>query len=329
MQPFMKNLGEPLAVVHFWSATGGFGKRYRMLLDALGEAFDLTHIPSPQVLFRLLFRRWTSGMRLVFFTSLMAPVAGIVRLVQPSCRLLYFIRGDEYGWAVNERRYVRGALALVFQKWLSLLRCRFVFVSEDLLCRFEQRLGPIHDKVVLPNTVGRVLPASRPVSRRLGLVGDFESVKNIEWALASLSRGMFDVALFGNHRLPARWKRPWLTAHGLSENLARDLAMHCDLVVLCSVSEGFPNVLIDACEAGCSVVMPFGYPFAALPIVPEWRVEMDGLTAALARESAGHESQLERRLLTLLREQRNFHADNPALFELLESDWNERVRAVV
>ncbi len=325
----MKPQRDKLAVVHFWAVKGGFGKRYQMFLDECGDAFEVVIVPNPWKLFPLLFKKWLPGTRIVFFTSLMAPAACLARLVRPSCRLRYFIRGDEYGWAISERRYLRGGMAVILQKWLSLLRCRFIFVSGDLLCRFEQRLGLISERALLPNTVGRPLPPGRPVSRRIGLVGNFQSVKNIEWALASLSRGMFEVALFGNTRFPPQWQRPWLKVHGISSHLVSDLATHCDLVVICSFSEGFPNVLIDAIEAGCSVVLPFGYPFATLPINPNWRFEMDSVQCALARMVTGEESPLEHLLETRLKDKRDFRADNGDLFNLLESNWGYRVREVV
>ena len=126
----------------------------------------------------------------------------------------------------------------MLQKWMLKLGCVFVFASEDLRVTFTERLGPFRRAAVLPNTAGYPLPPSRPFDGRIAVVGDFGTVKNIEFVLNSLRDGRYPVDLFGNTSLPDRWKLPWLQSHGVVAGLSSHLE-RCSLVVLSSVTEGF------------------------------------------------------------------------------------------
>lgn len=303
------------AIVHFWPARGGFGRRIDMLAAVLAERGRVLRIGTPGAFWRLVrssdFRR--GQVSLLVYTSLLAVLVAAVRLARPLATVYYMVRGDEVTWALHGNRRWRAVAARFLQRLLVSTGCNFVFASEDLRETFESRLGSIRRASILPNTLGRPLPTIRPFDGRVAAVGDFGTVKNVEAVIAGLSDGDFRLDLFGNTGLPQRWSRPWVTSHGIVGNLVERLR-ECSLIVLAGVSEGFPNVLTDALEAGCGVVVHDGFPFRRLPIAEPWRFRLDPSGGDLAA------------VLTRLRaDRRDFARDNPALLRLVASDWSRRV----
>lgn len=307
-------------ILHFWTPQGGFGNRLQSLLMVLQERARVIDLRTPLALLKALLRGqlWRHNTHLVFFTSLIAPIVLFLKLLCPSLKAFYFVRGDEITWAHHHKRKARARLAFFFQWLLNTVHCVFVFVSKDLESLFEKRLGSIHKKAFAPNTLGIQLPPIRPFDGRVTLVGDFRTVKNIEGALARLESGNFLVDLYGNTSLPCEWERPWLTAHGVVRNLPECLK-HSTMVVFTSSTEGFPNVLLDALKAGCAVLVPFGFPFEYLPISPAWRFALSDTPAKEGPDS------LEQVLLGHYSSRRDFKADNKDLIRLVESDWRAHV----
>jgi len=249
------------------------------------------------------------------------PFIALLKWARPGLPVYYLVRGDEITFATHDKRYVRALLAYLFQVGIARLDCTIVFVSTDLQRLFRERYG---DQImlksrVLPNTIGRSLPPTRAFDGRIGLVGDFHTVKNIEWVIEHLEGGRFTVHLYGNTTLPERWERSWLHAHGVVADLTHSLWESCSLVIFADTSAGFPNVLIEALLAGCSVVVHQEFPFRYLPVDDAWRFDL------AAPPLRAKDSQLERVLLRLLEEDRDFRQDNPHLVRLIESDWEERL----
>ena len=312
--------GPEYLILHFWSTQGGFGNRFQALLKVLQERGKVTELRTPLALVTALLRGrfWRRGAHILLFTSLMAPVVVPLKLLCPGLKAFYFVRGDEITWAQHHKRRARAILACVFQRGLNAVRCMFVFVSRDLESLFEKRLGTIHRKAFVPNTLGHQLPPIRPFDGRVTLVGDFNTVKNIEVALTLLERGAFPVDLYGNTSLPSQWKRPWLTAHGVVSNLPECLE-HSTMVVFTSSTEGFPNVLLDALKAGCAVLVPFCFPFEHLPISRAWRFALSNASANEGPDS------LEQVLSYHYSNRHDFKSDNKDLISLVESDWKDHV----
>ncbi len=288
-----------------------------MFVDVLDKRYP-TYVKGPTTAFWHLLRRRVRGREacVIVYYDVLAPFVAILRFLFPALSVVYMVRGDQVSWARFQGRLVRAKVAELHQKWMLRLGCVFVFASEDLRLAVSRRLGLLHRAAVLPNTLGRRLPPSRPFDGRIAVVGDFDTVKNIEFVLNSLCQGEYQVDLFGNTRLPDQWRQPWLHSHGVVSDLPSQLK-HCSLIVLSSISEGFPNLILEALEAGCCIVAPSGPPFKELPLSPLWRYQMqprhrmDGcLTDILHR---------------LLLEQRDFRADNRELYDLIESDWEDRI----
>jgi len=317
-------------VLHPWPTCGGFAKRMDLLSEALGREHPTERIRTWRSLAGLLVRGGLDGqaVTLVFFTSLLVPLAVLLKLLTPGLSLCYMVRGDEYTYALSQRRRFRALVALCLQQLLRVARGRFVFVSWDLAQVFGQRLGRICRSCVLPNTLGEALPPTRPVGQAVAVVGDFGTVKNIESVIAGLSGGNYQLHLYGNRSLPEQWQRPWLCAHGVVDDLSAHLR-DVSLVVLASVSEGFPNVLVEALQAGCGVVVHNGFPFRHLPVADEWRFDLprDADTEP-GLVHHGH-LRLEDVIETLRSQGRDFRQDNPELVQLIESDWQRRVRQAV
>jgi hypothetical protein len=309
------------AIIHFWPISGGFGKRMGMLAVALEAIGRVERIRRLSDLCRWLRRReLRSGEgSAIIYTSLLAPLAVLLRVFRPRCRVYYIVRGDEVSFTSFAGRRFRALVAVCFQKLMAATGCRFIFASADLRGLFLRRLGKIRHARLLPNTLGRLLPASRPFDGVIGIVGDFGTVKDIELAIQNLGHGLFAVELYGNRSMPEQWRRPWLTSHGVVSKLSEHLRS-VSLVILASRSEGFPNVLLDALEAGCAVVVRRGFPFARLPISDSWRFDLQDDCAGPCDFS-----DLERVLMRLFQEQCDFRKDNPILFQLAESDWRDRV----
>lgn len=306
-------------LIHFWPTEGGFHKRIHMLLDVLRKKTSVCTVRTFADYFRFLFSEAPAVVLL--YTSLMAPCAAIIRIARPEVPICYMIRGDEVSYVMKRGRRFRAFIAVLFQRFLRRLGCHFVFVCEDLRVLFEERLGPIPKASVLPNTIGKPLPPSRPFDGRVALVGDFHTVKNTEWALHSLARGRFEVHLFGNRSVPAEWARPWLHSHGVITDMVAGLREHATALVLPYIDAGFPNILVEALEAGCNVLVHRDFPFKHLPIGDDWRFDLTEPRSGGQVE----QSQLEMVLGRLQQEQRLFTTDNPALVQLIESDWEERV----
>jgi glycosyltransferase involved in cell wall biosynthesis len=261
----------------------------------------------------------------------MLPFVLTLRLARPEIPVFYMIRGDEATYVQQHGRWLRAKIAVLFQKALMRLGCHFVLVSEDLRALFEKRLGPIRPSYVLPNTLGKQIPPVRTFDGTLALVGHFNSVKNIEWAIKNLGSGRFHVHLFGNYDHPEEWRRPWLQSHGFVEDLPNQLRRSCSLVILSCTSAGFPNVALDALEAGCGIVVHRGFPFKYLPIHEAWRFDTPGEAKNVPQGQCGNPgcSDLERVLERLLRERRDFKVDNPEIIKLVESRWEDRVWSIL
>ncbi len=305
-------------IVHVGKTVGGFGKRFLMLVDVLSKQRP-TRVENPvSAIWHLLrSRRRGQNRCVVVYYDVLAPFTALAKALFPGLTVVYMVRGDQVTWARFQRRRLRAAVAHAFQKWMARLGCVFVFASDDLRTTVVRRLGPLQGSVVLPNTVGHPLPPSRPFDGRIAVVGDFGTVKNIEPVLDSLGAGRFHVDLFGNTSLPARYRRPWLCSHGPVDDLPTHLR-DCSLLVLSSVTEGFPNVIVEALEAGCAVVAPDRPPFEKLPLGSAWRYA-DG--PSRLDPNQGLASVLSR----ILVQQPDFRAENRELYDLIESDWEERI----
>jgi len=316
------------AIIHFWPVCGGFGKRMVMLEEVLRQAGSVRRLCRFSDLPGWL---WSDELRCghdaaIIYTSLLAPLAVLLRIFRPQCPVFYMVRGDEVTYTAFAGRRLRSLVALCFQKILAVAGCRFVFVSADLRSVFIRRLGRIRRSSLLPNTLGRPLSESRVFDGKVALVGDFGTVKNVEQVIELLDGGGFRIDLYGNSSLPPKWRRPWLHAHGIVVNLVNYLR-DSTLVVLAGLDEGIPNVLVEALQAGCGVVVHSEFPFRLLPISERWRFDLP------RRGDAGGKGSRPPRNLRLvldrlMAEQRSFKQDNPHLVRLIESDWSARIRSI-
>ncbi len=302
-----------IEILHPFPVSYGFGKRLHMLCDELQKEHELrwtrTFIQLPLSLARLFFG---GRAKVLCYTSLMAPLFFLLRLFRPGHQLFYLLRGDEAGEALHAGRKLRARVALSGQRQLRRMGARFIYVSRDLQDRIEERIGPAPG-TLLPNTLGRPVPDTRPLDRRIGLVGDFGTVKNIEHVLEELRDTSWELHLFGNRELPRAWRLPNLVTHGMVPDLVEQLRKHCSLVVLSSSSEGFPNVLLEALEAGCSVLLHDRFPFRHLPLAPAWRYQLK-------------QGSLRERLDSLLGRDCQFKQENQELVELVIRGWGDLLR---
>lgn len=298
-----------------------------MFVNVLQKGGAVERVKTPWAFLRLLLgcKLSSSHTRIIIYTSLLAPLIPMLKLLRPKLPVYYMVRGDEVTYVKHANRYFRALVAVIFQRLLNTLGCHFVFVCEDLRVIFEKRLGPISKSHVLPNTLGKPLPDIRPFDGRVALVGDFNTVKNVEWAIENLSGGKFEVHQYGNRTSPEKWQRPWLQLHGVVEDLSSVLRQCASLVVLSYIDAGFPNVVIEALEAGCSVVVHQAFPFKYLPIADEWRFSLNSTGRDNCNLKTESESKLEFVLERLLREKRDFKRDNLEFIRLIESDWEKRV----
>lgn len=298
-----------------------------MFVNVLQKEHVVERVETPWAFFRLLLsgKLSRSQTTIIIYTSLLAPLITMLKVLRPNSPVYYMVRGDEVTYVKQRKRYIRALVAFLFQKLLVIIGCHFVFVCDDLKVLFEKRLGKIRRSSVLPNTIGKPLPEILPFDGRVVLIGDFNTVKNIEWAIESLSSGRFEVHLYGNRSLPENWRRPWLHAHGVVENLTSVLRKSVSLVILSYIDAGFPNVLIEALEAGCGVVVHRDFPFKYLLIDDEWRFSLNSTGRDNCNLKTKNESELELVLDRLSREKRDFKEDNPKLIKLIESDWEKRV----
>jgi glycosyltransferase involved in cell wall biosynthesis len=314
------------AIIHLWPTRGGFRKRMEMLDETLRPIGSVRRIRRFSDLLGWLrsgeLRRGRAAA--IIYTSLLAPLAVLLRIFRPRCPVYYMVRGDEVTFTSFAGRRFRALVAVCLQKLMAVAGCRFIFASADLRRRFVQRLGRIRHSKVLPNTLGRPLPELRPFDGKVALVGDFGTVKNIEHVIDSLDGGGFRVDLYGNSTLPARWRRAWLHAHGKVGNLV-DCLRDSSLVVLAGLDEGIPNVLVESVQAGCGVVTHSAFPFSRLPLSKPWRFELSARRDGDGSRQGGDLRSVLSRLLT---EHRDFKRDNPRLVRLIESDWSARVRTI-
>lgn len=314
-------------ILHFGPLLGGFAKRMELLVDALSAVGRVDRIHTLPGLWRLFRSRSLrrGHVSVIVYCDLMAPLVALLKCIRRDLDVTYMVRGDQVTWARHQGRRFRAWTARVLQKFMRRLGCRFVFASDDLHDLFRDRLGEVPRARVLPNTLGKRLPPIRPFDGRVAVVGDFRTVKNVEHVLETLADSGFRVDLYGNTSLPERWRRPWLHAHGKVDDLTTRLG-RSTLVVLASVSEGFPNVLLDALEAGCAVAVHREFPFRRLPVAEEWRFELQALPDAdVSSSRVLRRPDLKSVLKRLRSRPRDFKRDNPELFRLVESDWRERV----
>ena len=307
------------AIIYLGPLLGGFAKRISMLADSLATKAKTERIHSFSKLWRFLrsSRARDNNTSVIIYSDLMVPLVALLKIINRNMTVYYMVRGDQVTWARHAKRSVRAWTARVFQKLMIILGCRFVFASKDLRQKFIRRFGEINWARVLPNTKGGPLPDIRAFDGRLAVVGDFESVKNIEYVLENLDGSGFNVSLYGNSKLPEMWKRPWLNACGVVDDLKSHLQNN-SLVVLASISEGFPNVLIDALEAGCGIVAHKKFPFEHLPLSDDWRFELNA--------PPDHtDSHLPSVLKNLRYSKEDFKSKNKALIDLIGSDWSARV----
>jgi len=306
---------------------GGFLKRMEMLNEVLEKRGTVQKVNTQAGFIRFLTKRDEpeKSVNAMVYTSLAAPYILALRLLRPSVPIYYLIRGDEITYVKHQRRHFRALVAIIFQWIMNAVGCHFVFVCEDLRILFKKRLGPIKKSSVLPNTCGKRLPEIRSFDGRLALVGDFDTVKNIEWAIEQLDSGKFEVHLYGNRTFPEQWRKPWLHAHGMVDDLRARLRSDCSLVVLADTTAGFPNVLVEALDAGCGCVVHGMFPFKHLPIADQWRFSLN--TTDRYNDYSENERQdfLEVVLGRLMREQRDFKRDNLELIHMIESDWEKKV----
>jgi len=295
-----------------------------MFVNVLQKEHIVERVETPWAFFILLLSGKLSSRHttIIIYISLLAPLIAMLKVLRPKLPVYYMVRGDEVTYVKQANRYFRAFVAVILQRLLNTLGCHFVFVCEDLRVLFEKRLGKIRRSSVLPNTIGKPLPEIRPFDGRVSLIGDFDTVKNIEWAIENLSCGKFEVHLYGNRKLLEKWQRPWLHAHGVVKNLTSALRQSASLVVLSYIDAGFPNVVIEAQQAGCAVVLHREFPFKYLPIADQWRFSLE---SSNDRSDGSKTSELEKVLDRLFREKRDFKRDNPELIELIESDWEKRV----
>ena len=250
-------------LIHFQSTAGGFRKRIEMLLQVLQQRCHVERAETLWAFLRVLCGRRRGSQRMValIYGSLMAPCVVLLRLRWRDMPVYYMVRGDEATYAIERGRPIRAYVAVICQKILRLLECYFVFVSEDLRAVCESRLGPIRRAGILPNSIGRRLPAIRRWNGRIALVGDFGTVKNTEWAIENLSGGKYEGHLYGARTLPEKWRRSWLINHGIVADLTEELTKQPALLLLPYVDAGFPNVIVEALQAGCPIVVHDRFPF--------------------------------------------------------------------
>ncbi|NMC62406.1 MAG: glycosyltransferase [SAR324 cluster bacterium] len=301
-------------VLHPFSVDAGFGKRFMMIMEVLSESHELYWtrriLDLPEAIIRILR---SQDPTILIYTSVISPTVVLLKALRPNLRINYMVRGDEWGEFIYQGRRLRAWFALFGQRLLRTAGVRFVFVSWDLKDRIEARIGDT-THVILPNTLGHSISQIKVFDGRIGLVGDFASVKNIEYVLEELSKTTWECHLFGNRTLPETWNNRNIISHGMVDDLVAELKENCSLVVFSSLSEGFPNVLLEALEAGCSVLVHDSYPFQQLPISKFWRYNLEP-------------GSLRNRLQQLIDEPRDFLRDNREFMELVAKDWAATVKA--
>ena len=293
-----------------------------MLTEAIGKKASTVRVRTLRSLLGQFFGhdRRRQAVSILIYTSLMTPAVYLLRILCPKAKVYYMVRGDEISYVLFARRRVRAAVAWVFQKTMRWANVEYVFASEDLAVLFEKRYGRIRKKSVLPNTAGVRLPPTATFDGRVALVGDFGTVKNMEWALENLTGGKYEVHIYGNRRVPRQWDKPWVHCHGVVDDLTGALRRRPMLVLLPDISAGFPNVVNEALLAGCPVAAHDAFPFKYFPLHEAWRFSLSS-----PQQECGSESPLERSLARLMKERRDFQEDNIDLVELVESSWEERV----
>ncbi len=304
-------------LLHFWPVSGGMGLRFKLLSEELQRRGTGERISSVSGLFKSLRSSWVQwrveGVNVLIFTSLMCPLIVFLKIVAPKTKVVYFVRGDEINEARDNGRFIRASVAFILQYTLwKLLSVKHVFVSWDLKKLFERRLGGPSTAAVVPNTLGCKVPASRRFDGNVALVGDFDSVKDIEWVLSELINTEFVVSLYGNSSYPVKWQASNVVSFGKVGDLS-DRLRNQSLLVLSSKSEGYPNILNEALLAGCAVVVHTSFPFEFFPLSSKWKYSKSpGALVTFLRE-------------VMARPEWRYDDDNKELSELIEVNWFELV----
>lgn len=306
-------------IVHPFQINGGMGKRIELLCDVLRKKNEVKWIDRFSLFCKMLItNEFRSFDKVLFYSSLVVPCLLVLKILKPKVRQYYMVRGDEISYVLLRKRYFRAIVAFVLQYLAKRLGCNFIFVCKDLEVLFEKRYGTIKKKVVFPNTLGVKLPEINEVGNRTAIIGDFNSVKNIEWVLESLSSGRYEVHVYGNRSLPEKYNKAWVVSHGIVSDLTSEFKKCPALLVLPYTDAGFPNVINDALLAGCPSVVHDKFPFTYLPYSDNWRY-------VLTKKPS---SNLVSFLDYLVTSKRDFKKDNPELISLIESSWEDRVREI-
>lgn len=307
-------------VLHFWPTSGGLKLRFEQFvkfLESHGETIVLCS--ARDTLAHLLEDSfvWRCDCSIVIFTSVMAPLVLSFRLIGGRARVVYMVRGDEISEALQRKRLIRASVAYLFQ-WVlwRVLKAQHIFVSWDLKELFVTRFGNGATFNVVPNTVGSPLPASRRFDGTVTVIGDFESIKNIEWILNELEGSEFRVVIYGNTSLPMRWRTNWITSKGVVADLQVHLCQST-LLAISSRSEGYPNIINEALVSGCAVVVHSGYPFEFFPLSSKWKFGCQrGCLLALLRKV--HSDRIW-----------TYDADNSELRTLVAKDWTSLMSSLL
>lgn len=262
-------------VLHFWPVSGGMGLRFNWIVGELKSRGIGEQLCSVAAVFKSILRQaswWQkSGNKIIIFASLVCPLVVLIKIFFPKIDVIYFVRGDEVLEAQSRNRKLRRNIALFFQYvlWRG-VKAKHIFVSWDLEVLFRRRYGAEGISCVVPNTIGRELPATRAFNGIVTIVGDFGTVKDIEWILKELSGSEFSVRLYGNSIQIPLWCAENIKSFGVIDEL-RVALENSTLLVVASNSEGYPNIANEALESGCAVVVHNAFPFEFFPLNEQWK----------------------------------------------------------
>lgn len=302
-------------VLHFWPVNGGMGLRFKWIVDELNRRGIGEHVHSVTDVFKSIIREiswWREGGNsVIIFTSLVCPLIVFLKLFFPKLQVVYFVRGDEVLEASSRNRKLRRWIAFSLQYILwRFVKAKHAFVSWDLERLFRERYGSAGVSCVVPNTIGRQLPATRTFDGTVTVVGDFGTVKDIEWALNELSGSEFLVHLYGNSTsVPSCYEKN-IISFGVVGDLTEALKKS-SLLIITSKSEGYPNIVNEALESGCAVALHNEFPFEFFPLNEKWKFsKKSGELLSFLRAICMLEGWL-------------YDEDNVALRTIVEKDWLE------